>query len=54
MNVSNIRALYGTEKVKTSKCDWKLTNTLKEHVMFLNLLLMVSLIFMVIMMDMLI
>ena len=32
MNVSNIRVSYGTEKVKSSKNDWKLTDTLKEQI----------------------
>ena len=32
MNVSNIKVSYGTEKVKSSKNAWKLTDTLKEQI----------------------
>ena len=32
MNVSSIKVSYGTEKVKSSKKDWKLTDTLREQV----------------------
>ena len=32
MNVSNIKVSYGTEKIKSSKIDWELTDTLKEQI----------------------
>ena len=32
MNVSIIKVSYGTEKIKSSKNDWKLTDTLKEQI----------------------
>ena len=32
MNVSSIKVSYGIEKVKSSKNDWKLTDTLKKQI----------------------